>query len=161
MEIALKEPSDAEIILLHDSYFESPEPDAPKKLFANLTNEEKLKALKHYSKENHRTIYLKNKVIGFVGLYPDEKIESINVFAVIIHEHRGKGYSSLILNPLIAHCQMQHPQYKQIRTLTRRSNVAAIKGLNSLSFKHVGAQIEEYSESPDGDVKYEEYILLL
>lgn len=161
MEIVLKEPSHTETILLHDSYFESPEPDAPKNLFANLPDEEKLKALKHYSKENHRSIYLNNKVIGFVGLYPDEKLESINVFAVIVREHRGKGHSALILKPLIAHCKMQHPQHKQIRTLTRKSNVAAIKGLKSLSFKHVGAHIEEYSESPDDDVEYEEYILLL
>lgn len=159
MGIRLKEITYLEFIQLHDSYALSSEPDAPKMQFADLAEEEKQRALKMFSPENHLTVFYNNEAIGFVGITPDGKFNTINIFAVMLPEHRGKKYSVLALPALIEHCRIKHPDYKQIRSLTRKSNTPAIRGLKSLLFIYRGVHVEEYDDKPENDVEYEEYLL--
>ena len=159
MGVVLKKTTDQEVIQLHDIYAFSPEPDAPERQFADLTDEEKQKALNAFRPKNHLTVWYNNEIVGFVGCYPDEKFIDINIFAVIVPIHRGKKYFSLALQALIEYCRSQHSKHKQIRSLTRKSNIPAIRGLKSLSFNYAGVHTEEYDDKPENDVEYEEYTL--
>jgi RimJ/RimL family protein N-acetyltransferase len=159
MGVILKKITQLEVIQLHDSYADSDEPDAPKMQFAELTDEEKLKVLKHFSLDTHFAVCYNDEIIGYVGITLDGKLTDINIFAVMLPLHRGKKYSVLALPALIEYCRAQYPEYKQIRSLTRKSNLPAIKGLKSLSFIYKGVHIEEYDENPENDVEYEEYVL--
>ncbi len=159
MAVILKKITHLEVIQLHDSYALSTEPDAPKIPFADLTDEEKQKALKHFSLETHFTVCDNDEIIGYVGITLDGKLTDINIFAVMLPIHRGKKYSALALPVLIDYCRSQYPEYKQIRSLTRKDNLPAIKGLKSLSFIYKGVHVEEYDHDPKNDVEYEEYIL--
>ena len=159
MGIILKKITHLEIIQLHDSYAESTEPDAPKMPFSNLTDEEKQKVLKQFSLDTHFTVCYDNEIIGYVGITLDGKLIDINIFAVMLPIHRGKKYSALALPALIDFCRSQYPKYKQIRSLTRKHNIPAIKGLKSFSFIYKGVHVEEYDDNPKNDVEYEEYIL--
>ena len=161
MGIVLKKVTHLEVVQLHDSYAASTEPDAPKMPFANLTDEEKQKALKHFSLDTHFTVCYDDEVIGYVGFTLDGKLIDINIFAVMLPIQRGKKYSALVLPALIDFCRSHYPEYKQIRSLTRKHNIPAIKGLKSLSFIYKGIHVEEYDENPKNDVEYEEYILLI
>ena len=159
MRVLLKKITQLEVIQLHDSYAESTEPDAPKKPFADLTDDDKQKALKHFSLDTHFTVCYDDEIIGYVGINLDGKFTDINIFAVMLPVHRGKKYSALALPVLIEFCRSQYPDYKQIRSLTRKNNLPAIKGLKSLSFIYKGVHVEEYDNDPKNDVEYEEYIL--
>jgi RimJ/RimL family protein N-acetyltransferase len=159
MGVILKKITQLEVIQLHDSYAASTEPDAPRMRFADLTDEEKQTALKHFSLDTHFTVCYNDEVIGYIGITLDGKLIDINIFAVILPHHRGKKYSVLALPALIEFCRSQYPEYKQIRSLTRKSNIPAIKGLKSLPFIYKGVHVEEYDQNPENDVEYEEYIL--
>lgn len=155
VKIVLKEPSLGELIVLHDSYFESAEPDAPLKRFSEMSHLEQQAALVQFAPEFHFTAWCGDDVVGFVGVYPDEESVNVGVFYVIHPAFRGQGYFSLLLEALVNHCRQSHSGYKFIRALTRKSNLASIKGLLKASFVRKGECVEELSVS----VLYEEYIL--
>lgn len=147
-----------EIPLLHDSYHHSPEPDAPKKLYQHLNDVEKKIALSTFSTETHVVFLDGDRIIGFAGHYPDQNFSEVHIFAVIVLEHRGKGYFRILLAKLIEHCRHKFPQHKALVSLTRQENVAAIKGLRSLSFKWLGTEIQELDMNSENDVEYQKYI---
>lgn len=142
-----------EWILLHDFYCESPEPDAPKNKFENLSGKEKLEAVSHYNSDNFKSIFSKNGLVGFVGFFPDDDY-NINLFYVISPEHRGKGYFSEILRLSTDYCRTQFVGYKYIRALTRKENTRSIRGLERFSFIRKGSLIEECQL----DIVYEEFL---
>lgn len=155
MEIVLKEPTLGELIVLHDSYFESGEPDAPLRRFSEMSEVEQKAALIQFAPEFHFTAWVGGDVVGFVGVYPDESFHNIGVFYLIHPAFRGKGYFSSLLMALVAHCREQYPKYKFIRALTRKENVASVHGLLRASFICKGECVEELHVP----VVYEEYLL--
>ena len=159
MKITLRKPSPSEIIKLHDSYFESSEPDAPKKAFADLNSEEQIAALNAFSAEKHLTALYEGHVVGFVGLYPDDEFDYLHIFAVIPPEHRGKKYFSFILASTLDYCSNHYNEYKFIAALTRKTNLPAIKGLQACAFAYEGTDTQKLGKDPDDIVTYEKFVL--
>lgn len=155
MKLHLRRPQKSELILLHDSYFESAEPDAPKKPFALLSMQEKEAVSSQFDPDFHFAVCDGDMVVGFVGIYPDDEFMNIGIFYVLIPDHRGKGYFSLVLESLVAHCRQNYSNYRFIRALTRKNNLASIKGLLAASFVRKGECVEEL----DQPVAYEEFLL--
>lgn len=154
MELILQSLKENEWILLHDFYCESPEPDAPKCKFENLSEEGKIEASAQYCSDSFKSVYNGQLLIGFVGFFPDDN-ENINLFCVVSPEYRGNGYFSAILRSSIDYCRTQFVDYKYIRGLTRKENKASIRGLERFSFVRKGSLTEEVQP----EVVYEEYLL--
>ncbi|WP_374079716.1 GNAT family N-acetyltransferase [Bdellovibrio bacteriovorus] len=155
MEVVLKEPTLSELIVLHDSYFESGEPDAPLSRFSEMSEVEQKAALIQFAPEFHFAAWVDRDLIGFVGIYPDEEFNNVGVFYLIHPSFRGKGCFSSLLTALVEHCRKRYPKYKFIRALTRAENVASVRGLLRASFLRKGECIEELHIS----VTYDEYLL--
>lgn len=143
-----------ELILLHDFYFESSEPDAPKKKFHNLSKEEQSLVRSKYHLGQIRTVFDENRPVGFVGFYPDDA-DSVNIFYVISPAERGKGYLAEILKLSVEYCRKKFSSYQYIRALTRDQNIPSIKGLRQSGFIRKGSVVEEIQS----DIIYEEYLL--
>src|SRR5688572_13864807 len=126
-KIQFKTPTPQELVLLHDFYFRSTEPDAPTKIFSSLDSEETAEALAQYNSESHLVAREGERVLGFVGIFPDDESMFVGIFYVIDPIYRGMGYLSPILNALAIHCREKYPDYKFIRVLTRKENLASIK----------------------------------
>jgi len=154
MALKIQDTKANEWVLLHDFYHESPEPDAPKAKFENLSNEEKTLATSHFNLPNYKAVMDGETLLGFVGFFPDDD-DNVNIFYVISPEHRGKGYLAKILNESIAHCRSEFAGYKYVRALTRKQNIHSIQGLVRASFIRKGTVVEEVQP----DVAYEEYLL--
>ncbi|MNJ93362.1 hypothetical protein D3C87_110420 [compost metagenome] len=152
----IKKATKDESILLHDFYFESSEPDAPKKAFAELDAQEKEMALAHFSPDFYLAVHNENGVVGFLGLFPDD-FDNINIFYVISPDHRGKGYLVRFLELARLYCRDHFPEYKYLRALTRKSNVPSIRALENAAFVRRGECVEEVMP----EVTYEEYLLLI
>lgn len=155
MKLYLRKPTDSEIILLHDCYFDSFEPDAPKKRYVDLNAQEKAEVFLLFDSDFHLAVIDGEKVIGFVGVYPDDHFLYVGVFYVIDPLHRGKGYFLSMLFALIKYCKEEYSNYKFVRALTRKNNVPSIKGLIKASFERKGECVQEL----DSPVTYEEYLL--
>lgn len=153
MSLKFRKTTFEEIVLLHDFYFNSSEPDAPKSKFENLSQEEKSSVCKQFPAENYLSLFKDNDLIGFVGFFPDDDL-NVNIFYVLSPLHRGKGYFRDLLNISIMHCRVTFPEFQCIRALTRLQNLASIKGLEGCSFVRRGQIIEVVQPS----VSYEEYI---
>lgn len=153
MSIEFRKTQDDEIVLLHDFYFASSEPDAPTSLFQNLNEAEKSKVIIQFPVESYFTFYKDKELIGFVGFFPDDN-SNVNIFYVLSPEQRNKGYFKELLKIVIGHCQSEFAGFEFIRVLTRLQNTASIKGLQSGSFVYQGQIIEGVQP----DVIYEEYI---
>lgn len=153
MSIKFKKTTDEETVLLHDFYFSSVEPDAPKSLFKNLNDAEKSQAFNQFPVENYFTLVKEKELVGFVGFFPDDDL-NVNIFYVLSPDHRGKGYFKEILDLSIDYCQKHFSQFNNIRALTRKQNLASIKGLERCCFERQGQVIEEVQP----DVAYEEYV---
>lgn len=158
MKITLRKPTKSEIIQLHDSYFNSAEPDAPLKAYTDLSADDQEHALRVYSAENHLTALYAEEVIGFVGIYPDDDFAYLNTFAVILPEHRGKKYARLLFAAALDYCANHYGGYKFMAALTRKDNLPAIQGLKSYSFAHEGTVTQNINGN---DVDYENYVLPL
>jgi len=154
MTLKIQNLAEGEWVLLHNFYCESPEPDAPKNMFENLSAEEKIEAAAHYCSDNFKSVLHADVLIGFVGFFPDDD-ENINLFCVISPEHRGKGYFSKILRSSLDYCRTYFVGYKYIRGLTRKENAPSIRGLERFSFLRKGSLVEAVQP----DVVYEEYLL--
>ncbi|WP_413944521.1 GNAT family N-acetyltransferase [Bdellovibrio sp. HCB-162] len=155
MKIVFKELTLGELIILHDSYFESGEPDAPLKRFSEMSPLEQKLALEVYSPEFHFAAWSGEKLIGFVGVYPDKEPINVGIFYIIHPSFRGQGYFASLLEALIAHCRSKYPHYKYIRALTRKENLASVRGLSKASFTYNGECVEELPQL----VSYSEYLL--
>jgi len=142
-----------EVVLIHDFYFSSPEPDAPKALFNSLSQEEKNAVFLEHPIQNYLSVIIGNKVIGFVGFFPDDEM-NINIFCVISPGNRKKGFFGKILSLSIEHCRRNFSDFLNIRALTRKENHAAIRGLESHEFVRKG----EVIEAVQPNILYEEYI---
>ena len=151
----LRKPTKTELVLFHDLYFETSEPDAPKAPFASLSEAEKEQALRHYNPENHFTVLHGDKLVGFAGLYPDDEQVDVNVFYIVVPAFRGQGYLSKILTLLRHQCQEHYPDYHYLRALTQKKNVPSLRALMRASFVRVG----EYTEEDHPEVLYEDYVL--
>lgn len=157
MNLKLKQPTNEECILFHDFYSESSEPDAPKKKFEYLTDEEKSVALDQFHPEDHISAFEGNNLIGFAGISPDDKSINVDIFYIISPLFRGQGYLSKLLEALVNHCQENYKDYKFIRALTLKENIPSIKGLLKASFVCKG----EYIEEVQPDVKYQKFLFQL
>lgn len=155
MKLFLRKPTDSEVILLHDCYFNSSEPDAPKKLYVDLNVHEKAEVFRQFDSEFHLAVIDGEKTIGFVGVYPDDDFLYVGVFYVIAPLYRGKGYFSPMLFALVKYCKEEYSNYKFVRALTRKNNIPSIKGLINASFERNGECLQEL----DFPVTYEEYLL--
>ncbi len=122
--IKLKRPTKQQCILLHDLYYEASEPDSPKKKFEFLSDLEKETAFDQYHPEDHLSVFENNNLIGFTATDPDNKFVNVNIFYIILPLFRGKGYFSKILSVLIDYCEKNYYDYKYIRTLTLKNNIA-------------------------------------
>ena len=151
--LRLQIPLKQELILLHDFYNDSPEPDAPRKKFNDLSKDEQNLALKNFNSDSHRAVFDESVLIGFFGFYPDDD-SNINIFSVIDPNFRGKGYFIPMLTIAIAYVKFNFKDYKYLRALTRKNNKAALKGLLKSGFHYKGQLTEEVQP----DVCYEEYI---
>ncbi len=69
MNLTIRQLAKEELILLHDAYFQSAEPDAPKQSFAQLTGSQKSEVSRQFDCETHFSIRDKEEVIGFIQ-YP-------------------------------------------------------------------------------------------
>ncbi len=146
-----------EVQLLHDFYFESSEPDAPKTRFAELTSELQSKVLSHYKLDQHYAVLLKEDIVAFFGLYPDAENSYLNIFYVLDPKLRGQGLFQSVLEALIQFCKDNG--MSSLRAVTRAENTASVKGLLRASFVHAGHHTEEYSDDPKDDVLYDVYVL--
>jgi RimJ/RimL family protein N-acetyltransferase len=143
-----------EWILLHDFYFDSPEPDAPKNKFENLDEHQKKLAAEQYNSDHFKSVWIADALIGFVGFFPDDD-DNINLFYVVSPPQRGKGYFSLILKSSLDYCRQHFADYKYMRALTRKENKASTKALERFSFTRNRSVTEEVQP----DISYEEYLL--
>jgi len=151
--LLLKESTREEIIILHDSYYCSSEPDAPKYLFHNLSSTEQMRVINDWGTENYLSLFDGGKLVGFIGHFPDEDFDNVNLFYVVIPSERGNGYLSKMLEAFKEYASINYYEYKKIRTLTRAKNFPSIKGLEKSSFVHQG----EFREQCDPDIVYEEH----
>lgn len=154
MEFVIQSLQQDEWILLHDFYFESPEPDSPKKKFEDLSDEDQQAAAAQYRSDNFKAVFADKVLVGFVGFFPDDD-DSVNLFCVIAPVHRGKGYFSRILQASLDYCRTCFAGAKYMRGLTRKENTASIRGLEQFSFVRKGSVVEEVQP----DIVYEEYLL--
>ena len=155
MTVRFQNTTSDELILFHDFYHDSSEPDAPRAKFQNLTKEEQNLSYSKYTLNQIRTVVDDDRLIGFVGIYPDD--DDVNIFYVVSPEERGKGYLVKILSLMIEYCHKEFSTYRQIRALTRAQNISSIKGLKRTAFLRKGSVIEDTQP----DVTYEEYIFPL
>ncbi len=155
MRLRLQKPTESEIIKLHDFYQGSSEPDAPKKRFGELAADERSSALIMFSADDHFSLFDSENLVGFLGIYPDQDNLIVNIFYVIDPVYRGRGYLSGVLESAKFYCIENFSDYSHIRTLTRKSNEASIKGLQRAAFMRKG----ECTEEAQPDIAYEEYLL--
>jgi RimJ/RimL family protein N-acetyltransferase len=155
MTISLTKASVEEIVILHDSYFQSAEPDGPKSAFAALSALEQKEVFKEFEPDFYFTAREGDKIIGFVGIYPDEECIHIGIFYVVAVPFRGRGYLAPLLVALVQRCRQQFPKHQFIRALSRKENLASIKGLQKQNFVRNGHCVQDVGEK----VSYEEYLL--
>lgn len=116
--------------------------------------------MKQYALDQHYAITMNFEVVGYFGLYPDKDISSqLNTFYVLNPQFRGKGLFRYFLKAMINYCRSTFSGIRELRAVTRASNVASVKGLKRNSFVHMGQHMEEYSDDPKDDVLYKIYIL--
>lgn len=149
----------SEVQLLHDFYFESAEPDAPKVRFSELNADQRSNTLSRYRLDQHHTVLLKEDIVGFFGLYPDAENSYLNIFYVLNPKLRGQGLFHSVLAALVQFCKDN--RVSSLRAVTRAANTASVKGLLRASFEQVGQHTEEYSDDPKDDVLYEVYVARL
>jgi len=153
MSLKFRKTTVDEIVLIHDFYFLSPEPDAPKARFESLSPQEQNAVFLQYPVESYLSVINENEVIGFMGFFPDDDL-NVNIFCVISPENRKKGFFSKILSLSIDYCRHNFSDFLYIRALTRKENCASVEGLKRSSFIRKGEVIEEVQPN----VSYEEYI---
>lgn len=153
--------NESEVIQLHDFYFESSEPDAPKDTFSNLMEKEKIKARTRYSLDTHYIVLNKTEVIGFFGLYLHFGSQDLNIFYVMNPALRGRGFFIKFLHSLIDYVRSNFVSCKKLIALTRTSNYPSVRGLERALFVYSDTHTEEYSDDPNDDVVYGVYILPL
>lgn len=156
MNFKLRQTTFDELILLHDFYHESPEPDAPKQKFADLDKAQQDIALAQFPVSNYQSFESNKRLLGFIGFFPDDDL-NINIFYVLSPQERAKGQFSKLITLAIEYGLEKFPECQNLRALTRKQNTFSIKGLERACFVRRGSLIEEVQP----DIIYEEYILPL
>ena len=139
---------------IHNLYFNTKEPDAPRKIFSEEKEDVQFIIFNRHKKAAN-LVFHKNIIIGFIII--TEVTGGINIGGALISEKRGKGFGTKIFSKKVKELIEIYPT-KNIYASARKDNIAAIKSIENAGFVYQDDELKPSIPGVCEEIIYKNFI---